>query len=146
MGEWKETGHTNINETRVIVGLLRHLARSARWWGSRVLIFTDIMVALRAVSKGRSSSPPLLRLCRQASAVILAFDIRPLLRYVPSEMNVADGPSRGLKLAVADETREAHRDRLPTPPTAQAAGAGQLPQASRELLKLGRACAGFAGG
>ena len=137
-GRWRKTEHTNIDETRVIVGLLRHLARSAKHLGTRALIFTDSTVALGALTKGRSSSPPLLRLCRQAAAVILAFEIRPLLRYVPSELNISDGPSRGLPIGVEPETVEAHRDRQ--------APEDELPEASAELLKLGRSCAGFSGG
>ena len=79
-GRWRETEHTNIQELRAIIGLLRHLARSTSWWSSRVLILVDSMVALGAFAKGRSSSPPLLRLCHQGAAVIMAMDIRPMLR------------------------------------------------------------------
>ena len=36
-GPWRVTEHTNINETRTVVGFLCHLARSQRWWHSKVL-------------------------------------------------------------------------------------------------------------
>ena len=141
-GKWRETEHTNINETRAIVGLLRHLARSSRCWGSRVLVLTDSMVALGALGKGRSSAPALLRLCRQAAAITLAFRIYGSYRYVPSEVNVADGLSRGGFLGAAPETVLAHSDRAaPMAPSA----AGALPL-GHELRALGHACAGFAGG
>ena len=32
-GLWKETEHTNIQELRAVVGLLRHLGRVTSWWG-----------------------------------------------------------------------------------------------------------------
>jgi hypothetical protein len=142
-GKWRETEHTNIQELRALVGLLRHLARSTSWWCSRVLILVDSMVALGSLAKGRSSSPPLLRLCRQAAAVIMAMDIRPMLRYIPSEVNPADGPSRGLPVGAAPETVLAHADRnvdagIPAATPSEAA--------SLSLLRLGRSCAGFAGG
>ena len=137
-GPWQKTEHTNVQETRVIVGLLRHLARLSDCWNKRYLIFTDSMVALGCLSKGRSSAPALLRLCRQATAVILAFSLRPLLRYIPSELNIADGPSRGGPVGVAQETRAAHADRLPGPLS--------LGAYSSDLLARAKACSGFAGG
>ena len=70
------------------------------------------MVTLGCLGKGRSSAPALLRLCRQAASVTLAFGIRLMLRYVPSEFNNADGPSRGLEVGVAPDTVTSHLDRL----------------------------------
>ena len=135
-GKWRVTEHTNINETRAVVGLLRHLARSSRMWRRKVLVLTDSMVALGALGKGRSSSPALLRLCRQAAAITMCFAIHGHCRYVPSELNVADGLSRGGFLGAAPETVAAHSDRLPTTTDGPA----------RDLRDLGRACTGYAGG
>ncbi|CAK0891788.1 unnamed protein product, partial [Prorocentrum cordatum] len=90
-GKWLGSEHANINETRAIVGLLRHLARSSRSRGLRVLVLTDSAVALGALGKGRSSAPALLRLCRQAAAITLAFRIYGSYRYAPSEADAADG-------------------------------------------------------
>ena len=58
--------------------------------------------------EGRSSSSGLLKVCRQAAAVQLVCRIRLCLRYVPSELNLADGPSRGLGISVAKDTVKAH--------------------------------------
>ena len=102
------------------------------------------MVALGALCKGRSSAPPLLRLCRQAAAIIMAMDIRPLLRYIASEVNPADGPSRGLGVGAAPETVKAHADRAV--PASASMAPPVLLTASEDLLCLGRSCAGFAGG
>ena len=122
---------------------VRHLAHSTSWWSSLVLILVDSMVALGALAKGRSSSPPLLRFCRQGAAVMMAMDIRPMLRYIPSGVNPADGPSRGLPVGAAPETVLAHADRSGG---AAAPPADALPAASLSRLQLGRSCAGFAGG
>ena len=37
--------------------------------------------------------------------------IRGYFRWVPSELNLADGPSRGLGIGAADETVELHKAR-----------------------------------
>ena len=153
-GTWRKTDHTNINELRVAVGLLRHLSRSSRSWHTRHLIFIDSLVALGAASKGRSSSAPLLRLCRQLVPLSLILGIRPYYRYIPSEMNPADGPSRGERVGAADSTKQAHSDRTlrpswprqPQPLDAQHPVPKLTPTSLLTLLKQGRDQKGFAGG
>ena len=92
--------------------VVRHLARSAQDTPCRVLILVDSMVALGAIAKGRSSAVALLRVNRKLAAYTLGCRIKVYVRYVPSEVNPADGPSRGLRVGVASETRAAHADRL----------------------------------
>ena len=89
--------------------MLRHLARSSTAWHHRVLIFTDSMVSLGCLAKGRSSARGLLLCCRASAAVQLVCGIKLYFRWVPSEINYADGPPRGEKLGVAKETVQAHR-------------------------------------
>ena len=146
MGAWRRTEHTNINETRTAIGLLRHLGRSTRARGCRFLVLIDSMVALGALAKGRSSSPPLLRLCRQQAVLCMAFGLRPLYRYVPSEWNPADGPSRGGPVGVAEETSAAHADRAPATQTLTDPLPDISTGISARLLQLGRSVDGFAGG
>ena len=71
-------------------------------------VFTDSQVVVGALGKGRASSHQLLRLCRMAAAVQLACGIRLYLRWVPSESNVADGPSRGGAKGAAADTAQGH--------------------------------------
>ena len=59
------------------------------------MVFTDSLVCLGALGRGRSSSPHLLTLCRRFAAIRVACGIRIALRWVPTGWNVADGPSRG---------------------------------------------------
>eukprot|EP00959_Pyramimonas_sp_CCMP1952_P243991 5100242-Pyramimonas_sp.AAC.1 len=58
------------------------------------------------LAKGRSSATGLLHLARQASAVVLVFGIRLYVRWVASEDNVGDGPSRALDIGAAEATKE----------------------------------------
>ena len=96
--KWSLPEHNNVLETRCVVNLGRHLTRSSKNWNKRFLVMTDSMVALGALGKGRSSSPPLLRLCRRWATFRLVAQMRLYLRYVPTLLNVADGPSRGARI------------------------------------------------
>ena len=58
---------------------------------------------------GRSSAVALLRLARVACGIALVLGIKGCYRWVPSQWNMADGPSRGVAIGAADETKEAHR-------------------------------------
>ncbi len=73
------------------------------------MVFVDSLVTLGCFSKGRSSVPVFLHLCRKMAAICLATGARFFWRYVASELNVADGPSRGLPLGAAPDTKLAHR-------------------------------------
>jgi hypothetical protein len=92
----------------------------------------------------------LLRLSRQACAVSLIFGIYVTPRYIPSEGNPADGPSRGQRVGAAPETQLAHADRLKVS-FAEALQKGRDaplddPAEVARLLAQARACAGYAGG
>lgn len=98
-GTWTRSGHINFLEMRTLVAEARHLARSRMNWQRKHLIITDSAVCLGALGKGRSASPPLLRLCRRWSLFRIVLGMRlllRLLRHVATDLNFADGPSRGL--------------------------------------------------
>ena len=139
-----------MQEMRTAVGVLRHLARSRPVWNHKVLILMDSMAAMGVISKGRSSSPPLLRLARQAAAISLVFGIFPMVRYILSEVNPADGPSRGVAVGAAPETRAAHSDRLGRSLQEAMALGRDAPlvdaNSVARLLANARACSGYAGG
>ena len=87
--------HINSLELRaVLAGIFSALQRRPSAVGSRFLLFTDSAVALFGLVKGRSSSHPLLRRLRSIAALCLACDLRPLYRFISSELNPADLPSR----------------------------------------------------
>ena len=103
--------HNNVLELRCVVSVLRHLARSSRCWSRRVVIMTDSVVSMGVLQKGRSSASSLLWLARVACGISLALGIRGYYRWVPSQWNMADGPSRGVSIGAAEETKDAHRMR-----------------------------------
>lgn len=93
---WKDPSeHINSLE-------LRAAATAVRWTlsfpsstpGRKLFLFSDSLVAIGSLSKGRSSSPLLLRRLRAISACLLASGLRLLLYWLPSELNPADEPSR----------------------------------------------------
>ena len=108
-GRWEVAEHNNVLELRCLISVLRHLARSSRRWHKRVAIMTDSVVSMAALQKGRSSATALLRLARVACGIALVLGIKGCYRWVPSQWNMADGPSRGVAIGAADETKEAHR-------------------------------------
>lgn len=96
MGRWGNTSeHITIKEGRALVLLYRRLCRAGHNRAKRHLVFVDNLGLAFAVSKGRASSYALLRVLQQLSALSLAGDFAVRLRWVPSEYNPSDGPSRG---------------------------------------------------
>ena len=106
VGTWTRSEHNNITEARTNIWSLHHASRAeaqrAQRTGTkarslRVVVWTDSLVALGSFMKGRSSSRALNRQCRRQAALVALFGVRPLLRYVRTDQNFADGPSRGLR-------------------------------------------------
>lgn len=62
---------------------------------AKQLMFIDSQSFLGAVRKGRSSFWRLLKPCRTISAYSIFSDVKFVWRYVRSEYNPSDGPSRG---------------------------------------------------
>ena len=92
---WSRLEHNNIGELRIAILALKHMSRSRHFWEKRALLFTDSLVVLGVLTKGRSSSWPLLRLARQAAPIAAVLQVRPIWRHVETTRNHADGPSRG---------------------------------------------------
>lgn len=86
--------HITLLEGRGIVAALRHKLRSKDQFGCRHLHFNDNMGAVLMCSKGRSGVFPMLKICRRVCALLLASDSVFSARWIPSELNIADGPSR----------------------------------------------------
>lgn len=104
-GEWDSSNpeHINISEVRAALSGIRSVFRTSAITGvsgipfdHRFVLFTDSLVTLGALNKGRSSSHLLLRRIRSVSATLLATGIRPFYRYIDTESNPADVPSRQL--------------------------------------------------
>eukprot|EP00959_Pyramimonas_sp_CCMP1952_P110831 2318823-Pyramimonas_sp.AAC.1 len=71
------------------------------------------MVCLGGFSKGRSARRPILILRRRVAALDLGRGMREYWRWVPSDRNRSDGPSRGFPIGPAP--RERRTDELVLP-------------------------------
>ena len=107
---WSRREHISVLEARAAVQLVRVGARYLDWAGHRVLGMQDSFAAILGASKGRSSKPGMCRALRALSAVLLRSDTDCRWRWWPSELNVADSPSRRGYAAQARK-RQARSDR-----------------------------------
>ena len=96
MGKWKHVDEAiTIKEGRALVLALRRLARAQWSRGHKHLILLDNLALTFSVAKGRASNHTLLRINQKISALSLAGGFAVRVRWIPSELNNADGPSRG---------------------------------------------------
>ena len=111
-------------EARAAVKCIQHACRTPACRHRRLLVLNDNMAVVMAMKKGRCRNFLLLKLTRKVGAYLLSHRIHARFRYVESERNVADGPTRpetwrrpqrasqGLGLAASDA---ALRQQLPPP-------------------------------
>ena len=105
-GPWKKLGdHVNVKEARVALMAVRRLCRSVKNLGKRCLILSDSMVTILALSKGRSGSGGLNRICRQTAAYVVGGGLNLHFRHIATDVNPADGPSRKFGEDVARRVR-----------------------------------------
>lgn len=92
---WRDSEHINSLEIRsVLSGIRWLLKRPESFIHQRLLIFSDSTATVGALNKGRSSSYSMLSPIRAITSLLLASGIGFTLRWIPSEMNPADQPSR----------------------------------------------------
>ena len=101
---FKEPVH--LIEARSVLGTLRHFCKDSRKHGRRLAVLNDNMGVVLAVSKGRCHDYRLLRILRRMSALSLSTGVRLHLRWVPSELNVADEGSRKWESKTFKRSRE----------------------------------------
>lgn len=95
MGKWRSHEHITLKEGRALIICLRRLSRSSHSRNKKHVILVDNFSLALAVSKGRAKNFRLLRITQQVAALSLAAGLGLRLRWLPSELNPADGPSRG---------------------------------------------------
>ena len=99
----KGTYHINLLEMRsAVMGLDVVAMRHSELKGCRVVFMLDSQVSIGAFGKGRSSKSGLNFVCRRMAALSFALNIRVVVRYVRSDRNHSDGPSRGRALGYLD--------------------------------------------
>ena len=92
---WRDSDeHINIKECRVALSSLKRSCRVRELMSHRKLTISDNMATVSALSKGRSGSFSLNKLCRVAAAFQLGRGMIWHLRHVETKRNVADEPSR----------------------------------------------------
>ena len=114
MGMWKhKEEHITMKEARCLLIAVRRLSRAQRHRRKRHLVLVDNLSLCFALGKGRAHNFGLLRVLEQIGSICLAATIVLRGRWIPSEKNIADGPSRGQILAgpftkaVVEESKEA---------------------------------------
>lgn len=96
MGKWRDnTEHITLKEARAVLLAVRRLSRASRHRHRRHLLLVDNMALCFSLGKGRSSNFAILRVLQQIGSVCLACSISLRSRWIPSELNISDGPSRG---------------------------------------------------
>lgn len=86
--------HINVKEGHVALSSLRRTCRVQALHHKTKLTLTDNLACLCAFERGRSSSFPLNRLCRQAAAYQYGSGVRWRLRHLETKRNPADRDSR----------------------------------------------------
>ena len=91
---WRRSEHISVLEVRSCVSAmclnLHQPATHHKHW----LMLSDSVACILSGTKGRSSKPGMCRGLRQLTACLLCCSIKLHLRWIPSELNVTDGPSR----------------------------------------------------
>ncbi len=93
--KWKDKENILKTEARALVWSLRHQLRNSACHGKKLVAFVDNLPLALACCKGRATSQLLTPCLRQICALLLCSGSRMFVRWVPSELNPADAPSRG---------------------------------------------------
>lgn len=93
--KWIKSGSMPVNEARATLYALKHILRGVDGFGKRHLILSDAMTSTCAFSRGRAQSYQLRRVCQQFGALTLLTGAQAVVRWIPSEWNPSDSPSRG---------------------------------------------------
>ena len=86
-------------EARGLWGVAKQLASYMQNYGAEALVLSDNMSIVLAIDKGRCADFKLLVVLRKLCALCLVFGLRLRVRWIPSERNLADKPSRDFGLA-----------------------------------------------
>lgn len=96
--QWKSYKHIVDAECKGILWSVRHFLRSSGNFQKRFLVLSDSMSNVCSVQKGRSSAFDICLSLRRLAAHTLASGCRCHVRWIASEHNPADGPSRGHRI------------------------------------------------
>ena len=114
-GTWKHEEHIVILEARALNKALDRVAYTRYGHDIRQLFLVDSMSIALSFDRCRSRSFKLLRQIRRFASLCLARNLDPHVRWIPSEFNSADEPSR----ADAAEPSKTLVDHIPKRPHVQ---------------------------
>ena len=83
----------HIKELRSYVKTVHQIVEQGNWTDKHLVLNDNLSMCL-AASKGRCADPKALMLLRRISAALLATGLQVYLRWIASELNAADKPSR----------------------------------------------------
>ena len=95
-GQWNRSENILMSEARALLMAVRHRLRNVSSFGQKHVFLVDNLPLALASGKGRANSRHLAYSCRALCAYALATGSTFYVRWVPSEFNYADDPSRGL--------------------------------------------------
>ena len=93
-GVWRKSLEIFRREGKDYVMGLRHACRSTESLGKRLMFLLDNMALVLGASKGRSILPKINHTCREICVISLATFTIPICRWIASQDNPADEPSR----------------------------------------------------
>ncbi len=93
--KWKRQEPIPVLEARAALHGIKHVLRSVDNFGKRHLVLSDSITAVCALDRGRGKAFKMRRVTQQVGAMCLATHTVFSYRWLPSEWNPADGPSRG---------------------------------------------------
>ena len=92
---WRQAASMPVNEARATLYAVKHMLRCCANHSLRHVVFSDSMTATCAISRGRAKSFGLRRVCQQIGSLLLVTGSQLVVRWIASEFNAADSPSRG---------------------------------------------------
>ena len=93
--EWSKQETMPVLEARGVLYAVKHGLRTLANHGTRLVVLGDSLSAAGDISKGRGQARGLLRVAQQLGALLLSTGTQLRYRWIPSERNPSDGPSRG---------------------------------------------------
>ena len=93
-GKWRHDDNILVLEGRAVLKSLKHIALTRFGHDVRQLVLCDNMSVVLSFERCRSKNFRLLSLIRRFSALCLSRNIHVSIRWIPSELNISDEPSR----------------------------------------------------
>ena len=121
---WRETENILHTEGQALGTALRHQLRRSGAIGTRVLALVDNLPLALAATKGRAGSRHLRQPLREIASLCLASHCRLVVRWIPSEWNIADKPSHLIRVPGAVATEPCDGQAACPPPAASFSGRG----------------------